>query len=147
MNGARDGLKGELFVDVLKSTGKARLVLTGSSMLPSIRAGDMVEVQCTNVQEISKGDVVLCLRQGGFSAHRVVEKVPGPERTLLITRGDALREPDPPVSPEELLGRVTAVLRGGRRLSPSLTRRVRVASWLIARSEFCARVARRLWRP
>jgi hypothetical protein len=85
-------------------------------------------------------------REARLVTHRVVEKLTGPERTLLITRGDALRVPDQPVSPEELLGRVTAILRGGCRLDPRLTRWARVASWFLARSEFCARVARRLSR-
>lgn len=142
----RSELKGELFLEVLKSTGQAKLAVTGTSMMPAIRPGDMLEVHRQGMEAILPGEVVLFMRNGGFAAHRVVEKVTGPERTLLITRGDALRVPDPPVSPEELLGRVTAILRGGRRLDPRLTPWARVASWFLARSEFCARVARRLSR-
>jgi hypothetical protein len=146
VNDTLSELEGELFLEALKSAGQARLAVTGTSMLPSIRPGDMLEVHRQGMEAILPGDVVLFLRTGGFAAHRVVERVIGPERTLLITRGDALRVPDPPVTPEELLGRVTAILRGGRRLDPRLTRRARVASWFLARSEFCARVARRLSR-
>jgi len=142
----RSELKGELFLKVLKSTGQAKLAVTGTSMMPAIRPSDILEVHRQSLAEILPGDVVLFMRNGGFAAHRVVEKGWEPERTLLITRGDALRVPDLPVTPEELLGRVTAILRGGRRLDPRLTRWARVASWLLARSEFCARVARRLSR-
>ncbi len=143
---AADKLKGELVLEVLKSSGQVRLALTGSSMLPSIWPGDIVEVRRQSVGEISPGDVVLCARRGGFSAHRVVEKVAGPERTVLITRGDALLAPDPPVAPEELLGRVTAILRGGRRLEPRLTRWRRLASWVFSHSETCTRLVLRLAR-
>jgi signal peptidase I len=143
---ARDELKRQLVLEVLESTGQAKLAVTGTSMLPSIRPGDMLEVRRQGMEAILPGDLVLFLRNGGFAAHRVVEKAGEPDRTLLITRGDALRVPDPPVTPEELLGRVTAILRGGRRLDPRLTRWARVASWFLARSEFCARVARRLSR-
>ena len=142
----RSELKGELFLEILNSTGQSKLAVTGASMLPAIWPGDVLEVHRQAASEISLGDVVLFARHGGFAAHRVVEKVTGPERTLLITRGDALRAADPPVSPEELLGRVTAILRGGRRLDPHLTRWARAAAWFLARSEFCARVARRLSR-
>jgi len=146
MMDTRSELEGEVFLEVLKSAGQARLAVTGTSMLPSIRPGDMLEVHRQGMEAILPGDVVLFLRNGGFAAHRVMEKAGEPDRTLLITRGDALRVPDSPVSPEELLGRVTAILRGGRRLDPRLTPWARVASWFLARSEFCARVARRLSR-
>ena len=146
MNDTRSELKGELFLEVFKSTGQAKLAVTGTSMLPAIRPGDMLEVQRQSMEAILPGDVVLFTRHGGFAAHRVAEKAGEPDRPLLITRGDALHAPDAPVRPEELLGRVTAILRGGRRLAPRLTRWARVASWFLARSEFCARVARRLSR-
>jgi hypothetical protein len=140
----RSELKGELFLEVLESTGQAKLAVTGTSMMPAIRPGDILEVHRQGMETILPGDVVLFMRNSGFAAHRVLEKMQGLRQSLLITRGDALRVPDPPVSPEELLGRVTAILRGGRRLNPRLTRWARVASWFLARSEFCARVARRL---
>jgi hypothetical protein len=81
-----------------------------------------VEVRRESVADISPGDVVLCARHGGFSAHRVVHRGAGvppvkhgqdAHATVLVTRGDSLREPDPPISPDELLGRVTAILRRG----------------------------------
>jgi hypothetical protein len=143
----RSELKGELFLEVLKSSGEAKLAVTGTSMLPTIWPGDVLEVQRQQAAEISPGDVVLCERKGGFLAHRVVGKVDGPERTLLITRGDASPAPDLPVTPEQLLGRVTAILRGGRRLEPRLTRWGRVVSWVLARSDLSIRLALRLARP
>lgn len=142
----RSELKGQLFLEILKSSGQAKLAVTGASMLPAIWPGDILEVHRQSAAEISPGDVVLFARRGGFAAHRVVEKVGGPERTLLITRGDALRAPDSPISPEELLGRVTDVLRGGRRLEPRLTRWGRVASWILSRSDLCTRIVLRMKR-
>jgi signal peptidase I len=146
MNDARTELKRQLVLDAVGSLGEAHLPASGSSMLPTIRPGDVLEVHRESMGGISIGDVVVFEREARLVTHRVVEKLTKPERTLLITRGDALRAPDPPVSPEELLGRVTAILRGGRRLDPRLTPWARVASWFLARSEFCARVARRLSR-
>jgi len=148
MTDRRNELKGELFRETLKAFGQARLAVTGTSMLPTIWPGDVVEVRRESVAEISAGDVVLCARHGGFLAHRVVYRGTGvsPVRhgqdahATLITRGDALRTPDAPVSPDELLGRVTAILRRGRRTEPRLTRSRRLASWIMVRSDFCTRV-------
>ena len=137
----RNELKGQLLLEILKSSGQAKLAVTGTSMLPSIWPGDVLEVHRRSVTEISPGDVVLFARNGGFAAHRVVEKVCGGDHTVLITRGDALRAPDLPVSPEELLGRVTAILRDGRRLEPRLTRWGRAASWILSRSDLCTMLA------
>ena len=64
------------------------------------------------------GDVVLFGREGRLFAHRVVRKVRSRGECYWITRGDSLTQDDPPVSGEELLGRVTAVVRGRRRIDP-----------------------------
>jgi len=114
--------------------------------LSSIWPGDVLEVRCENAAEICPGEVVLFKRDGRLLAHRVVAKVGGPERTLLITRGDRLRMPEPPVSPEELLGRVTAIVRGERRTEPRLTRWGRVTSWVLSHSDLCTSLALRLKR-
>ena len=142
----RSQLKSQLFLEILKSSGQAKLPVTGTSMLSSIWPGDILEVRRQNATEICPGEVVLFERDGRLLAHRVVEKVGGPERTLLITRGDGLRAPEPPVLPEEVLGRVTAIVRGGRRIEPRLTRWGRVASWVLSRSDLCTRLALRLRR-
>ncbi len=94
--------------------------------------------------EIRRGHVVLFVRDGRFFAHRVVGKIRRQDRTLLVTRGDRLKENDPPVSQAELLGRVTGVLRGNRRLVPSITVGRRIGSWLLRRSELGTRMALRL---
>jgi hypothetical protein len=142
----RSELKGQLFREVLKSSGQAKLAVTGTSMLSSIWPGDILEVRRQNAAEICPGEVVLFERDGRLLAHRVVAKVGGPERTLLITRGDRLRTPEPAVSPEELLGRVTAIVRGQRYAAPRLTRWGRVGSWVLSRSDLCTRLVLRLKR-
>ncbi len=136
----RAKLKHQLALEVLRSSGEACLPVAGASMLPTIWPGDLLEVRRQDAAEISPGQVVLIEREGHLVAHRVVEKVAWPGLTLLVTRGDRVREPDPPVSSEEFLGRVTCVLRGRRRIVPRLTRGRRIASWVLSRSEFATRV-------
>ncbi len=143
-DGQRTAAIQELFLEVLRSSGQAKLAVTGTSMLSSIWPGDILEVRRESVAAISPGEVVLYARNGGLAAHRVIEKAGRPERPLLITRGDRLSVTDAPVSPEELLGRVTAIVRRGRRMDPRLTLGDRVASWVLSRSELFTRLAVRL---
>jgi hypothetical protein len=116
-------------------------------MLPAIWPGDVLEVHRESPAKIFAGDVVVFRREGRFLAHRVVEKLGGTDGTVLITRGDRLEQADPPVSPEELLGRVIWVRRGHRRLRPRLTLWGRAASWVLRRSEFCTRALLHFTRP
>ena len=53
-------------------------------------------------------------------AHRVVETFDREGGDLLVTRGDRQRATDSPISNEELLGRLTKVLRGNRGKVPRL---------------------------
>ena len=135
----------DLFLDVLRSFGAARLAVTGTSMLPSVRPGDVLEVRRQSAAEVMPGDLVLFQREGRFFAHRVVEKIRRQGRTLLVTRGDRLLQCDPPVSPEELLGRVAFIVRGDSHVVPRLTRWGRIASWALSRSDLATRLLLR-WR-
>ncbi len=143
---ARNEIERGLFLEVLHSFGEAKLAVTGTSMLPSVCPGDVLEVHRESPAEVLPGQLVLFEREGRFFAHRVVGKVRDEDRTLLVTRGDRLRQPDPPVEPRELLGRVTAVRRGRRRVATRLTVGRRIASWLLGRSDLATRVVLRLAR-
>lgn len=147
----RNELKGRLFLEVLRSFGAARLAVTGTSMLPAIWPGDVLEVRRQGVGDAQRGDVVLFLRDGRLVAHRVVERLDREGGNLLVTRGDRQRATDPPISNEELMGRVTKVLRGNRRKAPRLNFACWVGAWILTRSEFLTRVLvhlsnRPLWR-
>ena len=137
-------VKQSLAVEVLRRFGEARLRVTGSSMLCAMWPGDLVAVRRQEMGEIRRGHVVLFVRDGRFFVHRVVGKIRREDRTLLVTRGDRLKENDPPVSPAELLGRVTGVIRGSRCLVPRITVGRRIGSWLLCRSELGTRMALRL---
>ena len=136
-----------LAAEVLRSSGRLRLRVTGTSMLPAVWPGDVLEVHRESTAEVLPGQLVLFERGGRLVAHRAVEKVRREGQTLLVTRGDRLEQTDPPVSPEELLGRVTWVQRGHRRLRPRLTPWGRATSWVLRRSEFCTRALLHFSRP
>jgi signal peptidase I len=113
-------LKCELAAQVVRSFGILRLEVTGLSMLPSVRPGDILFIERRDMREIAAGDVVLFARQGKLVAHRVRCKATVGGVLHAITRGDALLSPDDPVSPTELLGSVRHILRAGTHVEISV---------------------------
>lgn len=140
---AKESLRCDLAADVLRRFGELRLQVNGTSMLPSICPGDVLTVHRQNIDHVRCGDIVLFERDDRLYAHRVLKKVEGRGGTLVIARGDALPEEDPPVYADELLGRVTSILRGRSRIDPrnGLTASERLVAWLARQSGWFARLA------
>lgn len=113
-----DAAAHELAEEVIRKFGTVRLCVQGTSMMPAIRPGDTIEVRRTHPREISPGEIVLYSREGRFFAHRVIRRSNTATGTHFVTQGDRLQAPDEPVSAAELLGRVTFIERGRRRVPP-----------------------------
>jgi hypothetical protein len=133
-----------LAAEVLRTFGKLRLRATGASMLPAVWPGDILSVRSLVAGEALPGDVVLFGREGRLVAHRVVERTLCQDRVQWVTRGDSVGGNDAPVSSHQLLGRVTAIERGSRRLTPHQSAVSRLASWILSRSELATRVLLRI---
>ena len=133
--------KNELAAEVLQSYRELRLRVTGPGMVPAIWPGDILSIQPCGVADAGLGDIVLFTREGRLFAHRVVAH----RGTCLVTKGDGVREPDPPVKPGELVGRVSEIVRRGRavRPKPRLSLGGRIAAALANRSG-AARILARL---
>jgi hypothetical protein len=107
--------KYELASEVLQRFGQLRLRVIGASMLPAVWPGDVVTIHRSRFSEVSHGDLVLFFRDRRFFVHRVLEA----SGNSLLTRGDSVLGPDPPVSPDELLGRVVSITGAGGTRAPS----------------------------
>jgi hypothetical protein len=81
-------------------------------MTPFIRNGDVVTLEPLLGRRPTLGEVVALAPGGRLLVHRVV----GWDRGQALCRGDVAAGVDPLASPDELLGRVTRVERGGRRV-------------------------------
>jgi phage repressor protein C with HTH and peptisase S24 domain len=90
----------ELAEETLERAGRLTLRVTGTSMIPAIRPGSLVEILRANPDAVRPGDIVLLRAAPGFRLHRLVDIRPGE----LITRGDNLRHNDPPEPVDRLLG-------------------------------------------
>jgi hypothetical protein len=106
--------KCEIAAETLRSFGSVRLRVTGHSMLPIIWPGDTLVVDQRGFAEIIPGDIILYSRHKRLVVHRVLRVLDALEDPRLLTQGDALPNPDAPVFPSELLGRVGKIIREGR---------------------------------
>jgi signal peptidase I len=138
--GELNALKCELASEVLASSGTLRLRVTGWSMLPTVMPGDTLVIERIPSGAVSEGDIVLFSRDRRFFVHRVVTK--GQAHVGIVTRGDAMPAPDPPLSQSDLLGRVSFILRNGKCIEPSRSPRLseRTVAALVRRSTLVARV-------
>lgn len=104
------------FVTVCLLTGGAWLlvaILAGSnlhvvqspSMIPSLAPGDIIAATADSSPE--KGDILVVRWTGRATTvtHRLVDTIDIPEGRMLITKGDANRSRDIPVSVEQVEGR------------------------------------------
>ncbi len=142
----REAVGCELAAEVLRSSGKLRLRVTGASMLPSIWPGDVLCVRRFEPELAMPGEVILCRREGRLVAHRVMQRVVRQDGVHWVLRGDSVSGNDTPIVAENLLGTVVAIERGSRRLPLRRPFAGRFASWVLCRSDFVTRVALQIGR-
>jgi len=137
----REDVFAELAADMLRKFGEFEFVARGSSMIPCVFPGDTLIVRRDTPGSVCAGDVILLARARRFYAHRLVNKTEEEGPMRLITRGDALRQNDPPFTEDEMLGRVAAVIRRGKRIEiaghPGTVRCM--VRWIVRRSNTAAR--------
>jgi signal peptidase I len=92
----------------LANREKTACAITGDSMAPIIRHGDMLAIQHGS-GNIRIGDVAVFKSDDRTIAHRVVWKHSDGKTTRFLLKGDASCVFDPPVSDEEILGKVVQV--------------------------------------
>jgi len=130
-----------LLIELLARCGEARIAVSGSSMLPSVWPGDVLTIRRCDATELLRGDLAVFTRGGRLFAHRFV----GHDGDRLVTQGDAVPLPDPPVSAAELLGTAVSISRSGKsiafRTAPGLPARLVAA--LARRSSGAARLLQR----
>ena len=94
-----------------------KIMFGGTSMLPILRAGDILEVRPYGTQAVRRGDVIV-FSSHGQGGRRVVHRAIRVRGGGIVTRGDNSDRPDALVlSPDEVIGRVISADRDGRRLT------------------------------
>ena len=102
-----------LFEDILDSGSSLRVRVTGRSMTPFLRAGDVVVIRKVPVSSLRIGDLIFFKNRQGFPMlHRVVRRRRGPDgKVVLQTKGDSLTAFDRPIEGDRVLGKVCQIER------------------------------------
>lgn len=136
-------------VELMGRSGRiGRLRVRGTSMVPTIVAGQVVAVDFSP-ERLARGDIVLFRYNDVLVVHRLVGRASRDGRRYYRIRGDGRIRLDPPVDPEQIVGRVIALehdggWRGVRSLPARLYGRVLGwHDWVWAAAGVVARVAER----
>ena len=117
----------DVSAELLRRGARVRFRATGRSMEPTIHEGEAITVEPVAPAAVTRGDILLYRWERGVIAHRVIRiartnggaipqsSVLSPQSSFVL-RGDASVSYDCPVEPEQVLGRVVAVERAGRRI-------------------------------
>lgn len=91
-----------------------KISLSGNSMFPYLRKGDIALVKAVTPDEIEIGDVIVFQTPGKFIAHRLIRIINKNGEILVQSKGDSLYKPDPPVPIESLIGKIISIDRAKR---------------------------------
>ena len=109
--GARVGAATSLVMDVLAREGAVWVREASSSMAPLIQPRDEVRLVAVDPGRVALGTLIAYRREDRLILHRVLDR----HEAGIVGKGDALASPDPLVGWEQVVGRVTALRRAGRR--------------------------------
>ncbi len=108
----------KLSKDILNKGCSLRFQAKGWSMFPAIRDGDILKVEPVKGKEIRLGDVILYrTADERMAVHRAIKKFFQNDKLVLVTKGDSNTSKKEEVLLDEVLGRVKALERNGRRIS------------------------------
>ncbi|MCP4141176.1 MAG: signal peptidase I [Chloroflexi bacterium] len=83
-------------------------LVSGISMRPTLKAGDVVVIEAVSPREIAVGDVILFKGSKVYILHRVIEINSESGKLEFITQGDGLSTIDDPVSETQIEGKMVA---------------------------------------
>lgn len=112
-----------LLRDALAREGRIQFPLRGDSMLPTLPLECEIEV-VPLPDELRVGDLVVFALQETLVAHRLVRGGVQP-----VAHGDNRRVADPPLLPEQVLGRVARAFVDGEQVWPGLLEPLKARGW------------------
>jgi signal peptidase I len=100
-----------LFEEILKSGLNLRVKVTGQSMAPFLRGGEILTIKKEPLHALRKGDLILFKNsQGAPLLHRIIQKrMSSDDKITFRTKGDALIAFDEPVQYDRVLGKVCRI--------------------------------------
>ncbi len=144
----KEGVLVELLAELLQRGEAVEFRARGGSMHPLIRDGDRLRIEPVRADQLRRGDVIAYRRGARLLVHRYLGR--WPDSGGLRTRGDSHTRVEPPLDPSEVLGRVRAVGRHGKKLrldhaswravglllQPLFSKRMQLKDWLRSQKLF-----------
>lgn len=83
-----------------------KIKITSDSMLPLIKKGDFISIVNKSVDSVEVGAIITFVRDGVLFTHRVIQK--DLDNGIVLTKGDHLKDCDPPTTPQNIIGIVVS---------------------------------------
>ena len=108
-----------LFQDMLNSGSDLRVRVTGRSMAPFLRGGEILTLRKVPPSSLKKGDLIFFRNRDGYpTLHRIIRAIRRKSGVdLFQTKGDALVALDLPIPYPEVLGKVYRIERGEKEIN------------------------------
>lgn len=110
------GIIDHLILGELDNGKEIPLRVWGKSMRPLILQGDSIRIERCAQGNLAMGDIITFKRDGTYYTHRLLRTVRRGNALRLVTKGDNEINVDPPISPDQILGRVAVIQRRNRTL-------------------------------
>lgn len=101
---------------MLESDFSLIIKMNGMSMFPTLRAGDMGEVEKCRPEELKNGDIVIWKKSDQLIGHRLFSIARTDNHWQFQTIGDFNTVADTPFSENELIGRLVSFERNGEKI-------------------------------
>lgn len=85
-------------------------LVTGVSMVPTMRTGDLAITRQVPADSVQVGDMIRFREEGVYVIHRVIQVTHDGDDLVFTAQGDANNTPDPPVPADRLEGKVILVV-------------------------------------
>lgn len=112
----------DLIGDHLRAGRSFRFTVSTSSMQPALAPGDKVLISAVLPDELRPGDIVVRKSAHAHIAHRLIGSYKSGSEIHLITKGDNALTADDAWQAAQLVGKVVAMDRAGRKTSARFTR-------------------------
>jgi len=102
-----------LFEDILLNGSDLRVRVTGRSMMPFLKGGEVLMIRQMPCSSLKKGDLILYRDKHHLPVlHRIIKKTKGDDGIFcFLTKGDALMAFDEEIYGRSVLGRVLEIER------------------------------------
>ena len=104
-----------LLEEILEQGKTIQISLSGMSMFPFLRHGDIVQIETVDVEKLKIGDVIVFKTEDKWVAHRLIKR--NIKQNLFYTRGDGKTVKDIPITPEQIKGVVTKIVKSRWKLA------------------------------